>query len=142
MIGLKLTREPLLQSFGRIAFDDLNWERRSYSAMMAYSQSKLANMMFALELQRRLAAAGSTVTVTAAHPGWTATDLQRTARGARFFNPIFGMKPQEHQQNVPQETKESAKNPGKDDVHEQRQPEQPHEGTVSGAPAQNPPPRH
>jgi len=81
------------QDFGRIDFDDLNWQNRSYSAWKAYSQSKLANMMFALELQRRLAAHGSRVVVTAAHPGWTATDLQRTAPSARFFNPILAMKP-------------------------------------------------
>jgi NAD(P)-dependent dehydrogenase (short-subunit alcohol dehydrogenase family) len=82
-----------VQNFGRITFDDLNWERRSYSATMAYSQSKLATIMFALELQRRLTAAGSTVMVTAAHPGWTATDLQRTAPVTRILNPLFGMKP-------------------------------------------------
>ncbi len=81
------------QSFGHIEFDDLNWEQRKYSAWKAYGQSKLANMMFALELQRRLAAAGSSVRVTAAHPGWTATDLQRTSGMARFFNPLFAMKP-------------------------------------------------
>jgi len=81
------------QTFGRIDFDDLNWESRAYSPMKAYGQSKLANMMFALELQRRLDAAGSSVIVTAAHPGWTATDLQRTAGVARFFNPLFAMKP-------------------------------------------------
>ena len=45
------------------------------------------------ELQRRLRAAGSSVLVTAAHPGWTATDLQRTSGFASFFNPIFAMKP-------------------------------------------------
>jgi NAD(P)-dependent dehydrogenase (short-subunit alcohol dehydrogenase family) len=81
------------QNFGHIDFDDLNWEQRKYGAWKAYGQSKLANMMFALELQRRLTAAGSSVRVTAAHPGWTATDLQRTAGMARFFNPIFAMKP-------------------------------------------------
>ena len=53
----------------------------------AYSQSKLANMMFALELQRRLAARGSKVLVTAAHPGWTATDLQRTAPARALLQP-------------------------------------------------------
>ncbi len=83
------------QSAGRIAFDDLAWERRSYSPWAAYGQSKLANMMFALELQRRLDAVGSRVRVTAAHPGWTATDLQRTAGVARLFNPLFAMKPAE-----------------------------------------------
>jgi NAD(P)-dependent dehydrogenase (short-subunit alcohol dehydrogenase family) len=82
-----------MQNFGRIDFDDLNWERRSYRDARAYSQSKLANMMFALELQRRLSSAGSDVRATAAHPGWTATDLQRTAGFARFFNPFFAMKP-------------------------------------------------
>jgi NAD(P)-dependent dehydrogenase (short-subunit alcohol dehydrogenase family) len=81
------------QSFGRIDLDDLNWERRPYNAWRAYGQSKLANQMFALELSRRLAAAGSEVRATAAHPGWTATDLQRTAGAARFFNPLFAMKP-------------------------------------------------
>ncbi len=78
---------------GRIEFDDLHFERRGYDAMAAYSQSKLANLLFALELQRRITAAGASTVVTAAHPGWTATDLQRTAGVARFFNPIFAMKP-------------------------------------------------
>jgi NAD(P)-dependent dehydrogenase (short-subunit alcohol dehydrogenase family) len=81
------------QNFGHIDFDDLNWERRPYRGWAAYSQSKLANMLFALELQRRLSAAGSGVRATAAHPGWTATDLQRTAGAARFLNPLFAMKP-------------------------------------------------
>ena len=60
--------------------------------MAAYGQSKLANMMFALELTRRLANRGSQVRVTAAHPGWTATELQRTAGAARLLNPLFAMK--------------------------------------------------
>jgi NAD(P)-dependent dehydrogenase (short-subunit alcohol dehydrogenase family) len=81
------------QNFGRIDFDDLNWERRSYRAWRAYGQSKLANMMFALELDRRLAALGIDVRVVAAHPGWTATDLQRTTGLVRFFNPLLAMKP-------------------------------------------------
>jgi NAD(P)-dependent dehydrogenase (short-subunit alcohol dehydrogenase family) len=81
------------QNLGRIDFDDLNWERRSYSAWPAYGQSKLANMMFALELRRRLARAGSELRVTAAHPGWTATDLQRTSGIVRLLNPLFAMKP-------------------------------------------------
>jgi NAD(P)-dependent dehydrogenase (short-subunit alcohol dehydrogenase family) len=81
------------QSFGRIDFDDLNWEKRSYSGWRSYGQSKLANSLFALELQRRLAAAGSGVIVTSAHPGWTATDLQRTSWFARVMNPLLAMKP-------------------------------------------------
>jgi NAD(P)-dependent dehydrogenase (short-subunit alcohol dehydrogenase family) len=61
---------------GRIDFDDLNWERRHYRAWAAYGQSKLANLLFTAELQRRLAEAGSPVLATAAHPGYAATNLQ------------------------------------------------------------------
>lgn len=79
---------------GRIALEDLSWESRSYSAWRAYGQSKLANLMFTLELARRLAAAGSDVIAAAAHPGWTATDLQRNAGLARMMGPLFAMKPE------------------------------------------------
>ncbi|RDI31635.1 SDR family NAD(P)-dependent oxidoreductase [Lentzea flaviverrucosa] len=58
-----------------IHFDDLQWER-SYSRSGAYGQSKLANLMFTYELQRRLAAHGTTVAV-AAHPGISNTELAR-----------------------------------------------------------------
>ncbi|HEV7191953.1 MAG TPA: oxidoreductase [Jatrophihabitantaceae bacterium] len=61
---------------GHIDVDDLNWTRRRYQAWGAYGQSKLANLMFALELQRRLSAHGSTVRSVAAHPGYAATELQ------------------------------------------------------------------
>jgi NAD(P)-dependent dehydrogenase (short-subunit alcohol dehydrogenase family) len=61
---------------GGIDFDDLNWERKSYSAWRAYGQSKLANLLFTAELQRRLSAAGSPVLATVAHPGYAATNLQ------------------------------------------------------------------
>ena len=84
----------MAQRDGRIDLDDLNWERRRYAPGAAYAQSKLANMMFALELRRRLAAAGSGLCVTAAHPGWTATDLGRTSGTvARFVSTLVGMKP-------------------------------------------------
>lgn len=66
----------LVHKAGRIDLDDLNWERRRYSAARAYAQSKLANLLFVLELQRRLHAASSPVRVLAAHPGWAATNLQ------------------------------------------------------------------
>ena len=61
---------------GSIDFDDLNWERKPYKAWRAYGQSKLANLLFTSELQRRLTAAGSPVLATAAHPGYAATNLQ------------------------------------------------------------------
>ena len=72
--------------FGRIAFDDLQGER-SYDAWAAYAQSKLANLITALELQERLTAAGSSVRSIAAHPGLARTNLQPTsvaARGSRL----------------------------------------------------------
>ncbi|MDG4781181.1 SDR family NAD(P)-dependent oxidoreductase [Micromonospora sp. WMMD961] len=58
-----------------IHFDDLQWQR-SYSRVAAYGQSKLANLMFTYELQRRLTAHGTTVAV-AAHPGLSSTELGR-----------------------------------------------------------------
>ncbi|MDN5761309.1 MAG: oxidoreductase [Microlunatus sp.] len=61
---------------GRIDLDDLNWERRPYKQWPAYGQSKLANLLFVLELERRLASAGSDVRALAAHPGFARTNLQ------------------------------------------------------------------
>jgi NAD(P)-dependent dehydrogenase (short-subunit alcohol dehydrogenase family) len=61
---------------GSIDFEDLNWERKPYRAWRAYGQSKLANLLFTAELQRRLTEAGSPVLATAAHPGYAATNLQ------------------------------------------------------------------
>ena len=84
--------------FGRIAFDDLQGERR-YDAWAAYAQSKLANVMTALELQQQLEASGSAVLSVAAHPGLARTNLQPTsvaARGSRmeglayrWMDPLF-----------------------------------------------------
>ena len=62
--------------WGSIDFDDLNWERKPDKASRAYGQSKLANLLFTSELQRRLTAAGSSVLANAAHPGYAATNLQ------------------------------------------------------------------
>jgi len=61
---------------GRINFADLQSERR-YGRLAAYAQSKLANLMFTYELQRRLAAAGAPTVALAAHPGVAFTDLTR-----------------------------------------------------------------
>ncbi|TMK41842.1 MAG: SDR family NAD(P)-dependent oxidoreductase [Actinobacteria bacterium] len=61
---------------GKIRLDDLNWERGGYQRWRAYGQSKLANLLFTLELQRRLEQAGSEVRALAAHPGYAATNLQ------------------------------------------------------------------
>jgi NAD(P)-dependent dehydrogenase (short-subunit alcohol dehydrogenase family) len=60
---------------GQMRFDDLQGER-CYSRWGAYSQSKLANLLFAFELDRRLKAAGLGLISVAAHPGYSATNLQ------------------------------------------------------------------
>ncbi|MGN6743988.1 MAG: oxidoreductase [Amnibacterium sp.] len=62
---------------GRIALDDLNWRRRRYSRWGAYGQSKLADLMFAYDLQHRFTAAGSRLRAVAAHPGTASTGLTR-----------------------------------------------------------------
>jgi NAD(P)-dependent dehydrogenase (short-subunit alcohol dehydrogenase family) len=59
---------------GRIDFDDLMGERR-YRPTRAYAQSKLANLLFTFELQRRIDAAGADLRAVAAHPGFAATNL-------------------------------------------------------------------
>ncbi len=67
---------------GTIDLEDLNWERRSYRAWGAYGQSKLANLLFVLELQRRLDEVDSPVLALAAHPGYAATNLQGKSASA------------------------------------------------------------
>ena len=80
----------LMHHFGRLDLDDLNWERRPYERQPAYHASKLANLMFVLELQRRLTAAGSGIRVIGAHPGVTRTELTRSMnRFVRVVNPWF-----------------------------------------------------
>ena len=65
----------------KIDFDDLHWEKRSYDKVASYGQSKLANLMFAYDLQRRLAAAKAKTIAVAAHPGVAATELSRHVPG-------------------------------------------------------------
>ena len=60
---------------GDLDLTDLTWERRPYKPFAAYGASKLANLLFLAELQRRLTAAGSTLRATGAHPGSTATAI-------------------------------------------------------------------
>ena len=60
---------------GRIQFEDLQWER-GYSEWLAYAQSKLANLLFTFELQRRAERAGVRLRSVACHPGYAATNLQ------------------------------------------------------------------
>lgn len=74
--------------FGKIDFDNLNAEQ-SYSPSGAYGQSKLANLLFTYELQRKLESAQSHVDAVAAHPGWTATNLQIHSSVYLFLNPFL-----------------------------------------------------
>lgn len=87
---------------GDLQLDDLDWSRRGYSPYAAYGASKLANLLFLAELQRRLTAAGSTLRATGSHPGSTATGITgNTGRGslvtavAAWGHGLVGMTPQQ-----------------------------------------------
>ncbi|BBX20496.1 oxidoreductase [Mycolicibacterium duvalii] len=71
-----VTVSSLMHLIGYVSLTDLNWKSRPYLAWPAYGQSKLANLLFTSELQRKLTAAGSSVRAVAAHPGYSATNLQ------------------------------------------------------------------
>ena len=103
------------QHFGRISWDDPNGEQH-YDRWQAYSQSKLANVMFALELDQRLQSVGSTVRSLAAHPGLARTNLQPASVSAngswieeaayQLMDPLFqsaamGALPQLHAATAP-----------------------------------------
>ena len=76
-----VTLSSNMHRVGRMSFDNLQGTSR-YFRWAAYGQAKLANLLFALELQRRLAAAGSDLRSLAAHPGYAATNLQLQASDA------------------------------------------------------------
>jgi NAD(P)-dependent dehydrogenase (short-subunit alcohol dehydrogenase family) len=63
---------------GRIDLDDLNWDHTRYQRWLAYGRSKLANLLFVLELQHRLSRRGTDVIAVGAHPGYARTALQTT----------------------------------------------------------------
>ncbi|RAV01342.1 oxidoreductase [Mycolicibacter senuensis] len=71
-----VTVSSFMHRLGYVSLKDLNWESRRYRAWLAYGQSKLANLLFTSELQRRLVAAGSPLLALAAHPGYSSTNLQ------------------------------------------------------------------
>ncbi|SFW66748.1 SDR family NAD(P)-dependent oxidoreductase [Amycolatopsis australiensis] len=83
--GRVVTVSSNLARLGKLRLDDLNWERRRYSPARAYGQSKLANLLFTEELQRRLTEAGRDVLAVAAHPGVARTGLDRHYSGVRAF---------------------------------------------------------
>jgi len=79
--------------FGRIDFEDLHWEKKAYKPNPAYGQSKLANLLFTYELQRKLTSTGKDTLAVAAHPGWTETNLQQHTGWIRFLNRFFAQDP-------------------------------------------------
>jgi NAD(P)-dependent dehydrogenase (short-subunit alcohol dehydrogenase family) len=85
-----VTVSSMMHLLGKISLKDLNWKSRPYSAWLAYGQSKLANLLFTKELQRRLDAADSTVLAVAAHPGYSATNLQGHAAG-KFSSTLMSL---------------------------------------------------
>jgi NAD(P)-dependent dehydrogenase (short-subunit alcohol dehydrogenase family) len=82
-----VTVSSQMHLMGYVSLKDLNWKSRPYSAWLAYGQSKLANLLFTSELQRRLNAAGSLLKAHATHPGYSATNLQSHSSGA--FGKVF-----------------------------------------------------
>jgi NAD(P)-dependent dehydrogenase (short-subunit alcohol dehydrogenase family) len=71
-----VTVSSMMHLIGYISIKDLNWKSRPYSAWLAYGQSKLANLLFTSELQRRVSRAGSPLRAFASHPGYSSTNLQ------------------------------------------------------------------
>ena len=83
-----VTVSSLAASSGNLDFEDPNFEHRRYNPGSAYAQSKLANQVFALELDRRLRAADEDVISVAAHPGYTWTGLG-SGMARSYPNPIL-----------------------------------------------------
>jgi NAD(P)-dependent dehydrogenase (short-subunit alcohol dehydrogenase family) len=86
------------ERMGRLDLEDLNWHRRPYAGGRAYADSKLANLLFTLELQRRLAEGGSPVRAVAAHPGLVVTSIYDRPAGKRpgpwdLAVPLLGQSP-------------------------------------------------
>ncbi|MCI4667749.1 MAG: oxidoreductase [Bacteroidia bacterium] len=78
---------------GNIDFEDFNWEKRKYNPTQAYGDSKIANLYFTYELAKRYKDDPDAPMATAAHPGWTGTELQRHSGAAQFLNNFFAQKP-------------------------------------------------
>jgi NAD(P)-dependent dehydrogenase (short-subunit alcohol dehydrogenase family) len=85
-----VTVSSLMHWMGYISLRDLNWTSRPYSAWLAYGQSKLANLLFTSELQRRLESAHSPLRAVAAHPGYSHTNLQGHS-GRKLDNALLSL---------------------------------------------------
>ena len=76
----------LAHRFSRLNLQDPNWNDRKYNPWQAYGDSKIANLYFTFELNRRLKRQNSSTIATAAHPGWTSTNLQAHVDFIMFWN--------------------------------------------------------
>lgn len=79
--GRVVTVASLAERQARLDLDDLDWTRTPYKESRAYANSKLADLLFSAELQRRLTAAGSKVKSMAAHPGFVSTGIYDETTG-------------------------------------------------------------
>lgn len=89
-----VTTSSAVHRTGRMRWDDLQWERGRYSRWAAYGQSKLANLLFAFELDRRAQRAGTALRSVAAHPGYAATHLQAAGpeqEGNKITGALFAL---------------------------------------------------
>ena len=106
--GRIVTMSSGAHTFGNIEFSNLQWEQNgTYRSSRAYGRSKLANLLFTYELDRRLQESGRGVRALASHPGWSRTNLQSTGLntgkktiasrlsrlGIVIVNPVFGQSP-------------------------------------------------
>jgi NAD(P)-dependent dehydrogenase (short-subunit alcohol dehydrogenase family) len=89
--GRIITVSSIAHNPGIIDFNDLNSERKKYSKWGSYSQSKISNLCFAIELDRRLKAGGFSTISLASHPGYSNTELQRYSILWRILNVFFAM---------------------------------------------------
>lgn len=104
-----VTVASLAHRQGRINFADLNSAQR-YRRMAAYAQSKLANLLFTYEFQRRLAAAGAATAALAAHPGYARTSLARHLPG--WINAASALAPSQDAAGGAQPLLRAATDPG------------------------------
>lgn len=88
--GRIVTVASQAERLARLDLGDLGWQRRPYAHSRAYNDSKLANLLFTAELQRRLTAAGSGVLASAAHPGLVDTSMYRSDGPRRPADLLWG----------------------------------------------------
>lgn len=79
----------MAHAFGKLNLADINWTKRKYNTNRAYADSKQANLYFMYELIERLKDQPNAPTISAAHPGWTRTELQRHVGVINYLNRFF-----------------------------------------------------